>query len=158
VVKRLVLLVLVLLFAGIFRNVLAEDPVSPLFQERLAATLAGWEGGSDSRMAEDAGPPWWPASVNPASFCAGSVCLASYCLGSACISSECIGSGCVGSACLGSGCASSLCLGSGCLGSMCAGSACLGPSLCPRHCDDPTNPISPDYPSLTGSPTMCPVP
>ena len=150
--KRIAILVLGFLLTICLQNSFAGDPVSPLFQARLDATMDEWERGGKAGDPGDQSPTWWPASANPVSFCLGSVCLASYCVGSLCVSSDCVGSGCVGSTCLGSGCASSLCVGSGCVGSICGGSACLGVSLCPKRCDGNDGAAgrdSPDYGGLT---------
>ena len=150
--KRIGLLFSVCLLAACLQSGFGGDPVSPLFQARLDATMAEWERAGDAGDPGGQDPTWWPASANPVSFCAGSVCLASYCIGSFCLSSECVGSGCVGSTCVGSGCVSSLCAGSGCLGSICGGSACMGVSLCPKNCtgnDGAANADGPDYTNLT---------
>jgi hypothetical protein len=150
--RRIVPVVLLCLVVISIRSALAGDPVSPLFQARLEATMVEWERGATPQDRGDPEVGAWPASAHPASFCLGSACLSSYCIGSLCVSSECVGSGCVGSTCVGSGCASSLCAGSGCIGSICGGSACMGPSLCPRKCDGndgATNPAEPDYGNLT---------
>jgi hypothetical protein len=125
---------------------LAGDPVSPLYGARLSATLMEWEMGA-MPVPDDGGEetPWFPASAQPFSFCAGSVCFGSMCFGSLCVSSDCVGSGCLnsgcsGSACVGSTCVGSLCAGSVCLGSACVGSACGGSTTCLRSCD-PSIPI-----------------
>jgi len=126
---------------------LAGEPTSPLFQARLEATLRDWERGAQPELIDEQEPTWWPASVNPVSYCAGSLCLGSFCLGSACLASYCVGSGCT----------ASLCLGSGCLCSGCGGSACLGVTLCIKHCrdDTPANMIDQNVGTTTFN-YMCP--
>ncbi|MFH1221178.1 MAG: hypothetical protein V1694_12095 [Candidatus Eisenbacteria bacterium] len=114
-------------------TVLGGDPVSPLYQARLAATLAEWEAGPRpvADVADDNGGP---ASLQPVSLCIGSACLGSVCIGSACLGSECLGSACLESSCLGSGCVGSACAGSTCVGTLCVGSACYGASACGSGC------------------------
>ena len=137
--------VLVLLVSGL---VWAADPVSPLYQARLDATLAGWES-VDTPLGKHGNDPCWPISAQPVSLCVGSVCLGSLCAGSICISSECSGSLCVGSECVGSGCLGSTCLGSGCLGSICGGSVCLGTTMCLKTCGGVITPPIPADPGNT---------
>lgn len=139
--------------------VIAGEPVTPLYQARLEATLAEWEGRVRSVDPEIEDPTWWPASLNPVSYCLGSACSQSYCIGSVCINSGCVGSGCVGSTCVGSGCVASICLGSGCAGSICGGSACWGPTGCPKKCGGYNNPPitnDPDNGGATFSLLACP--
>ena len=152
VMIRITLTVLACLLVSSSGTCFAGNPVSPLFSSRHDATMNDWERGGVPDGSGDDDPMWWPASANPASFCAGSLCLASYCVGSLCVSSECVGSGCVGSTCLGSGCAASLCGASGCVGSICGGSACVGATLCLKVCGDGSGPTivdGPDYDNLT---------
>ncbi len=114
----------------------AGDPISPLYESRLAATLAEWELGGPVQVEDLGDPGWWPASLNPASLCVGSACLQSYCFGSLCAESMCLGSGCLGSACIGSGC----------IASMCGVSGCAGTTLCLKKCGydgGPPNAIDP---------------
>ena len=155
------LAVVFLLLSAFAPSVLAADPVSPLYQAQLDATLARWELGA-SGMIGDGGVDvtGGPASVQPFSFCLASICVGSYCIGSACLNSECIGSGCVNSGCVGSGCVSSVCLGSGCVGSMCGGSACYGATMCVRQCgpDGPAIPQDPQPSAPTMSARTCPQP
>jgi hypothetical protein len=134
---------------------LADDPVSPLYEARRDATLAQWDGGVEKVMPDGEDPGWWP-SLNPASYCLGSVCTRSYCIGSVCLGSTCVGSGCLGSQCAGSGCVGSLCLGSACGGSICGGSACLGTTLCDRMCGPDMGPTHPADPGTSYSPLHCP--
>ena len=144
---------------GLCGIALAGDPISPLYQARLDATLAEWEMAAmgAGSICED-NPDGVVMSAQPWSYCLGSLCAGSVCLGSACLASDCLGSGCIGSGCVGSGCVSSACVGSGCVGSICGGSACLGVTLCSRRCggDGPPVPQSPDYPSSL--PRNCPQP
>lgn len=118
------------------RAVGAADPHSPLYDARLAETLAEWEAGGVAARQDSDDPAWWPASLNPASLCIGSLCPQSLCFGSVCLESTCLGSGCVGSMCIGSGCAAS----------MCGVSGCAGVTLCLKKCGSltPPNPIDPN--------------
>jgi hypothetical protein len=156
-----ILVVLAILILAACRAGLARDPISPLYADRLAATLSEWEMGGIPPGGDGEDVTWWPISVQPASFCAGSACLGSTCLGSLCVESNCLGSGCVGSVCLGSGCLNSACIASGCVGSVCGGSACAGATLCLRTCGDgggPAFPINPEFPNPgpSTSPMNCP--
>jgi hypothetical protein len=119
-------IIFVALTAGIALSgtAIAGDPVSPLFQARLRATLADWEAGAVASSEEPGDPTWWPVSLNPASLCAGSLCPQSLCFGSVCLESMCLGSGCIGSACVASGCVASVCGVSG----------CAGTTLCLKKC------------------------
>lgn len=133
--KRIIFIALAMLVA-IAAAASAGDPISPLYEARLAATLADWELGGVGEVNDAGDPAWWPASLNPASLCVGSVCLHSYCLGSLCAESTCLGSGCLGSACIGSGC----------IASMCGVSGCVGTTLCLKKCGyngGPPNAIDP---------------
>lgn len=115
---------------------IAGDPVSPLFEARLAATLAGWEAAAPVETRDSNDPAWWPVSLNPASVCGGSLCVQSICFGSLCAESTCLGSGCL----------ASICIGSGCLASLCGVSGCVGTTLCLKKCGHtggPPNVIDP---------------
>lgn len=132
--KRIVLTSLVLVVV-LSAGESAGDPISPLFQARLQATLAGWQAKPAVPEQDSCDPEWWPASLNPASLCIGSLCPQSYCFGSLCAQSICLGSGCLGSTCIGSGCVASLCGVSG----------CAGTTLCLKKCGyaGPPNAIDP---------------
>jgi hypothetical protein len=113
--KRIIF-VTVVLMAALPAIALAGDPLSPLFEARLVATLAEWDAAAPVQAQDSGDPAWWPVSLNPASLCAASACAQSLCFGSLCAESTCLGSGCLGSTCLGSGCLASLCGVSGCVG------------------------------------------
>ncbi len=114
----------------------AASPI-PLYNDQLQTGIAGLGQELDSSarlggLADTGQPvetPNTPLSLNPVSFCAGSLCLGSVCAFSACFGSACILSGCGGSGCLDSGCGGSGCVVSGCLGSICVASGCVG-SIC----------------------------
>jgi len=149
---RTTLMVLVCLLVFSCCTCFAGNPVSPLFRSRHDATMKDWEQGAVEYGSGGDDPVPMVVSLNPISFCVGSVCLGSYCAGSLCLSSECLGSGCVGSTCIGSGCAGSMCAASGCVGSMCGGSACVGNTLCIKACGDDTGGtivVDPNYNNLT---------
>jgi hypothetical protein len=149
---RITLVILACLLAFSCCTCVAGNPVSPLFRSRHDATMKEWEQGAAMSGSGGDDPIQTPVSVNPVSFCVGSVCLGSYCAGSLCVSSECLGSGCVGSTCIGSGCAASLCAASGCVGSICGGSACMAQTMCIKVCGDnsgPTIVVDPNYDNLT---------
>ncbi len=133
--KRIVFMALFLI-AALCGGARASYPLSPLYEARLMATLAEWEAGAPAPAGHSDDSTWWPASANPASFCAGSLCAQSYCLGSVCLGSTCLGSGCIGSTCIGSGCAASLCGVSGCAGTTLCLKKC-GPDGGPPYVIDP---------------------
>jgi len=156
---RIMVLLVCCLVVGNPLQVFAGNPVSPLFHARLDETLADWESGAVPHGPGEQDPNWWPCSLNPFSYCLGSLCLQSYCIGSLCVGSGCVGSGCAGSTCVGSACASSLCAGSACVASICAGSACYGATLCERACEngrEPTCPSDPGPGGLSYAPYYCP--
>lgn len=147
--------------AGLSSIALAGDPISPLYQARLDATLAGWDmAAMGAGGVGEIDPEGGPISAQPFSFCVGSLCAGSYCFGSVCVNSDCLGSACINSGCVGSGCVGSVCVASGCVGSMCGGSACLGVTLCTRACggDGPPTPQPPLPPGRppSYSPLNCP--
>jgi len=155
---RFFVAVVLMFLPGLSSIAMAGDPISPLYQARLDATLAEWEMAATGAVGGgEIGTEGGPVSVQPFSFCLASVCAGSYCLGSACVNSDCLGSGCINSGCVGSGCVASVCLGSGCVGSMCGGSACVGTTLCVRQCGDsgPPLPQDQDPPPPTLSPRTC---
>jgi len=121
--KRMILIAVLLLVLS-SSAALARDPLSPLYEACLEATLTGWEKGFSVRGRCPEDDTGWPVSLAPISMCVGSACLQSYCFGSLCAESMCLGSGCLGSACLGSGC----------LGSVCTVSGCVGVTLCLKQC------------------------
>ena len=155
---RITVLLVCCLVAAVSLPAFAGNPVSPLYRARLDETLADWETDAVPPSPGGEDPAWWPASLNPFSYCLGSLCPQSYCLGSLCLESGCVGSGCVGSTCVGSACATSLCAGSACIASVCAGSACYGATLCDRVCgeDSPACPSDPGTGGLSYTPYYCP--
>jgi hypothetical protein len=155
---RITVLLVCCMAAVISMPACADNPVSPLYRARLDITLAEWERGPVPPGPGGEEPNWWPHSLNPFSYCLGSICPQSYCLGSLCLESGCFGSGCVGSTCVGSACATSLCAGSACVGSLCGGSACYGTTMCERVCGarTPTNPCDPDPGGGSYTPLNCP--
>ena len=139
--KRIAPLIVACLLSVCLGKAVAGDPLSPLFQARLEATMAGWQRGWDAGQAATQRRISRPGA-DSTSFCLGSVCQMSYCLESYCASSTCIGSACPGSACTASSC----------VGTVCHGSACLGVSLCPKRCDGNDGAAGregPDYGNLT---------